>query len=700
MKKKILTFILLTCMIVPCMVSQTACFDDSGSGSDEFSGAEILQSEWEKSITPDEFEIRGDVYVNHELEGEEYRDELRKLYKQLKFLTLSYTKDSYSIVYKDTERDDNNDVNCDFTKRTVGETTEYIKTEHRVSRYWYGHLKYNEYNGFKTVESKIDKATYDGNVENYVALINYVKNNYGKFTYVEEQSERRGLYSVYKPNAEVLAESSVKELGITSLEVERDSGVSITFSCDNKDNLSYRIEFGKKNLFAKAISNLENYTVKGGPSETDIDYAEYTFNKNGFRLYTPNNTDETRKEAFFMVDNDTQNYIYFSKNSAGEWQQTESSKETYENTVNTTRNLYIPYNFEPSYEGSYDSSYGLTKDGYKPRGWRTGTINENTQISYKDIVFTADENGNITGGSWKFTITQGDVKSAEYKIQLIVNDEEIVYPITSYTHEEHSYQNNWSYNDDFHWHACGKGNCISVSDKAPHDFDEGVVTVEAETYKDGSKTYTCKTCGKKVVKTYEYEYPVEPAAEPLKSEEEWNDSISVYSVKEGRIRVSYSTLTADKKDDLRDSWGNADSLFSYWFDANGSVNSGFGETEWYVAKEGDNYVKYVRHETHLSKFRKLSITKEEYEEALNKKSLDFAEIFKYDDFKNNFNAFEGRYELDSYTFNGETVTDLEIYFENGKVSKIYFTKGENVYRFDIYRSDALITLPSESDILD
>ena len=42
------------------------------------------------------------------------------------------------------------------------------------------------------------------------------------------------------------------------------------------------------------------------------------------------------------------------------------------------------------------------------------------------------------------------------------------------THTEHTYETNWTYNATEHWHKCTKDGCTSVSDKAPHNFVNGV----------------------------------------------------------------------------------------------------------------------------------------------------------------------------------------------------------------------------------
>ncbi len=61
---------------------------------------------------------------------------------------------------------------------------------------------------------------------------------------------------------------------------------------------------------------------------------------------------------------------------------------------------------------------------------------------------------------------------------------------------EHSYKTEWSYDEDSHWHACD-ANCIVVSEKAAHTWDEGEVKTEATADKNGEMTFTCTVCNYK-----------------------------------------------------------------------------------------------------------------------------------------------------------------------------------------------------------
>jgi hypothetical protein len=53
---------------------------------------------------------------------------------------------------------------------------------------------------------------------------------------------------------------------------------------------------------------------------------------------------------------------------------------------------------------------------------------------------------------------------------------------------EHSFSDDWTKDEAYHWHACTAENCTETSDKAEHAWDDGVEANDV-------KTYTCTVCG-------------------------------------------------------------------------------------------------------------------------------------------------------------------------------------------------------------
>ena len=62
--------------------------------------------------------------------------------------------------------------------------------------------------------------------------------------------------------------------------------------------------------------------------------------------------------------------------------------------------------------------------------------------------------------------------------------------------EKHSFREEWSSDETYHWHSCADKDCSETKDKAGHSWNGGNVTVEPTTEKDGAMLYTCTVCGR------------------------------------------------------------------------------------------------------------------------------------------------------------------------------------------------------------
>lgn len=60
------------------------------------------------------------------------------------------------------------------------------------------------------------------------------------------------------------------------------------------------------------------------------------------------------------------------------------------------------------------------------------------------------------------------------------------------TTHTHNFSNEWSMDNDSHWHACS--GCDEISDKATHQWDAGKQTTAPTCTTDGVKTFTCSVC--------------------------------------------------------------------------------------------------------------------------------------------------------------------------------------------------------------
>ena len=65
---------------------------------------------------------------------------------------------------------------------------------------------------------------------------------------------------------------------------------------------------------------------------------------------------------------------------------------------------------------------------------------------------------------------------------------------------KHNYLKEWSYNETHHWHACADNGCKETKDKDEHSWNDGSVSVEPTTEKEGVMVYTCMVCHKEKTK--------------------------------------------------------------------------------------------------------------------------------------------------------------------------------------------------------
>ncbi|MBQ9070127.1 MAG: leucine-rich repeat protein [Clostridia bacterium] len=57
----------------------------------------------------------------------------------------------------------------------------------------------------------------------------------------------------------------------------------------------------------------------------------------------------------------------------------------------------------------------------------------------------------------------------------------------------HNYSNEWSKDATYHWQACS--GCEETRNKAEHDWNSGIVTQQPTETSEGSRAFTCNTCG-------------------------------------------------------------------------------------------------------------------------------------------------------------------------------------------------------------
>lgn len=66
--------------------------------------------------------------------------------------------------------------------------------------------------------------------------------------------------------------------------------------------------------------------------------------------------------------------------------------------------------------------------------------------------------------------------------------------LSSCSHEC-SFSTEWSFDEEYHWHACDVSGCELISEKTEHTWNDGEITTKPTQDSDGVKTFTCEVCG-------------------------------------------------------------------------------------------------------------------------------------------------------------------------------------------------------------
>lgn len=186
-------------------------------------------------------------------------------------------------------------------------------------------------------------------------------------------------------------------------------------------------------------------------------------------------------------------------------------------SVGTAGTHYYYVTYTPNDTENYQTVSGIVVElkVNKATPTYTNTLTSVTQdcgITLADIVLP-----DATGGKyqWITTSTTIPINGTQYQAGYKPNDSRnydwstiegwnsawgcVVFPVTVYVN--HTYEAAWTWNDDYHWHACTDETCESQGDKAEHEWVEGEVIVESTLTTEGSRKYNCDCGAEKTVVT-------------------------------------------------------------------------------------------------------------------------------------------------------------------------------------------------------
>ena len=148
------------------------------------------------------------------------------------------------------------------------------------------------------------------------------------------------------------------------------------------------------------FATLQNFTLVGGPNQTDLDYGEYYFTENGFRVNTPNRLEATQRDAYYYYDGTTK-YTAYRQDATGNWYTQTISKEQYIDVRDGVLELFLAFVNATTVDEFIQTQSGITLD------YEYSTIIEGWKHHYYDVQFTVAEE-KITNGTWKYYLSNSN----------------------------------------------------------------------------------------------------------------------------------------------------------------------------------------------------------------------------------------------------------------------------------------------------
>ena len=400
MRKKT-SYLLSLVLGLTCLFNLSACGGEQGE-TDFYAEYKLTKEQWTQCLNTTRFTFH---YLDKETDGG---------------VNVAFVDGDYEVtVYEQSLK---NQVTYLYDTETVsGNTVTTLSQRAKGEKEW---------SEPQTVETR----TYDFSMDYFAPYLNFVKDNYDSFEFVTN-------YYVYRAQGDELAEignaiaarTGNENAFVDTIKVHaqqdptKDKFISnIIFDCENNNEASYsnRVDFndvGGELLvrdYEKAFDTLDNFTLIGGEG---LDYGEYTFTENGFRIYTPNIEDPTRQEAFWQKDGEQ--YIYYSKNAQGAWQKDATkTAEQYETARDNIADLLfgclgtrsiIPFRAKNNGKTYYTFRTEVTASPY-------------TYV-FQNVLIKVDDTAKIVNATYNLEIKIGQT-SATYSYTLTAGNATITFP--------------------------------------------------------------------------------------------------------------------------------------------------------------------------------------------------------------------------------------------------------------------------------
>ncbi len=111
----------------------------------------------------------------------------------------------------------------------------------------------------------------------------------------------------------------------------------------------------------------------------------------------------------------------------------------------------------------------------------------------------------------------------------------------------HTFSDNWTSNEESHWHTADCGDTDEVRGKEAHKFGEGKVKTEATVEAEGEKIYTCTVCGyekKQVIEKHKHTFATDYSSD---DDFHWYESTCGHKDAETKIEHSFDDVKVTKE---------------------------------------------------------------------------------------------------------------------------------------------------------
>lgn len=257
--------------------------------------------------------------------------------------------------------------------------------------------------------------------------------------------------------------------------------------------------------------------------------------------------------------------------------------------------------------------------------------------------------------------------------------------LTACGESEHicDFETTWTKNETHHWHKCTDENCDKISDKAEHSWDDGIITIPATSSAQGVKTYTCTVCEQTKTEAVDY------VPTKTMTEAEWNNAVSFTGI------TNYSATTLSSANPNYSTLVKVDGNKVYYkqvqYPAISADGANFYAENIYV-KNGTNYSYYSKHEGDwIDQTAYNSNSTMEVMFYQSQPSMTFA-MFEYNQFT--YNPENGKYECASMTVEGETISNISLEFEDGRIKSGSLTLDGIILSYSISYQPCTITIPT------